>query len=347
MVDLDSDPTKLIEIVEIGKQLLITRGALTTFSIANDVAKYFAIIPAMFAVAYPGLDTLNIMRLSSPNSAILSAIIFNALIIVALVPLALKGVRYRPVSADRMLRRNLTVYGLGGLIAPFLGIKPIDLLRLPGGQDLLRQGPRHLPRPRPRVHLPHVRRRSAQDHTGERPEHPREDHQVLAGPVHLRRRPDPGNLPRLHAHRIRPVGHRPHRRDHPAPGPGPLPRGRRTTAPRPSASRPPTNSAPPRRPGCAAAPSSAAWAPSPRSATTPCTTACTTPCRTPRSSPNSSARPAPTTSSWPGRPCPTPRTRIDPHPEPELTLAPAQLPFPGPVRELSTGVACRTAVSAY
>ncbi|MCZ0992992.1 potassium-transporting ATPase subunit KdpB [Streptomyces noursei] len=128
MVDLDSNPTKLIEIVEIGKQLLITRGALTTFSIANDVAKYFAIIPAMFAVAYPGLDTLNIMRLSSPNSAILSAIIFNALIIVALVPLALKGVRYRPVSADKMLRRNLAVYGLGGLIAPFIGIKIIDLL---------------------------------------------------------------------------------------------------------------------------------------------------------------------------------------------------------------------------
>ncbi|WP_406707920.1 potassium-transporting ATPase subunit KdpB [Streptomyces halobius] len=128
MVDLDSNPTKLIEIVEIGKQLLITRGALTTFSIANDVAKYFAIIPAMFAVAYPGLDTLNIMRLSSPNSAILSAVIFNALIIVALVPLALKGVRYRPVSADRMLRRNLGIYGLGGLIAPFIGIKIIDLL---------------------------------------------------------------------------------------------------------------------------------------------------------------------------------------------------------------------------
>ncbi|MFG2291615.1 potassium-transporting ATPase subunit KdpB [Streptomyces sp. NPDC048595] len=128
MVDLDSNPTKLIEIVEIGKQLLITRGALTTFSIANDVAKYFAIIPAMFAVAYPGLDTLNIMRLASPNSAILSAIIFNALIIVALVPLALKGVQYRPVSADKMLRRNLAVYGLGGLIAPFIGIKLIDLL---------------------------------------------------------------------------------------------------------------------------------------------------------------------------------------------------------------------------
>ncbi|MFJ3905782.1 potassium-transporting ATPase subunit KdpB [Streptomyces sp. NPDC090025] len=128
MVDLDSNPTKLIEIVEIGKQLLITRGALTTFSIANDVAKYFAIIPAMFAVAYPGLDTLNIMRLASPESAILSAVVFNALIIVALVPLALKGVRYRPSSADKMLRRNLAVYGLGGLIAPFVGIKIIDLL---------------------------------------------------------------------------------------------------------------------------------------------------------------------------------------------------------------------------
>ncbi|MFE7547240.1 potassium-transporting ATPase subunit KdpB [Streptomyces gardneri] len=128
MVDLDSDPTKLIEIVEIGKQLLITRGALTTFSIANDVAKYFAIIPAMFAVAYPSLDKLNIMGLASPESAILSAVIFNALIIIALVPLALKGVRYRPSSADSMLRRNLGIYGLGGLIAPFIGIKIIDLL---------------------------------------------------------------------------------------------------------------------------------------------------------------------------------------------------------------------------
>ncbi|HET6358031.1 potassium-transporting ATPase subunit KdpB [Streptomyces sp.] len=128
MVDLDSNPTKLIEIVEIGKQLLITRGALTTFSIANDVAKYFAIIPAMFAVAYPGLDKLNIMNLASPESAILSAVIFNALVIIALVPLALKGVQYRPMSADRMLRRNLGIYGLGGLIAPFIGIKLIDLL---------------------------------------------------------------------------------------------------------------------------------------------------------------------------------------------------------------------------
>ncbi|MGW8377238.1 potassium-transporting ATPase subunit KdpB [Streptomyces sp. ODS28] len=128
MVDLDSNPTKLIEIVEIGKQLLITRGALTTFSLANDVAKYFAIIPAMFAVAYPGLDKLNIMHLASPQSAILAAVIFNALIIVALVPLALRGVRYRPLSADRMLRRNLARYGLGGLIAPFLGIKLIDML---------------------------------------------------------------------------------------------------------------------------------------------------------------------------------------------------------------------------
>ncbi|MEU9165947.1 potassium-transporting ATPase subunit KdpB [Streptomyces sp. NPDC048424] len=128
MVDLDSNPTKLIEIVEIGKQLLITRGALTTFSIANDVAKYFAIIPAMFAVVYPGLDKLNVMGLSSPNSAILSAVIFNALIIIALVPLALKGVQYRPTSADKMLRRNLGIYGLGGLVAPFIGIKIIDML---------------------------------------------------------------------------------------------------------------------------------------------------------------------------------------------------------------------------
>ncbi|MFB6903910.1 potassium-transporting ATPase subunit KdpB [Streptomyces bacillaris] len=128
MVDLDSDPTKLIEIVEIGKQLLITRGALTTFSIANDIAKYFAIIPAMFAVAYPSLDRLNIMGLSSPESAILSAVVFNALIIVALVPLALRGVRYRPASADRMLRRNLGLYGVGGIVAPFIGIKLIDLL---------------------------------------------------------------------------------------------------------------------------------------------------------------------------------------------------------------------------
>ncbi|OKH93482.1 potassium transporter KtrB [Streptomyces uncialis] len=128
MVDLDSNPTKLIEIVEIGKQLLITRGALTTFSIANDVAKYFAIIPALFAAVYPGLDTLNIMRLSSPDSAILSAVVFNAVVIIALVPLALKGVRYRPVSADKLLRRNLGIYGLGGLIAPFIGIKVIDMI---------------------------------------------------------------------------------------------------------------------------------------------------------------------------------------------------------------------------
>lgn len=128
MVDLDSNPTKLIEIVEIGKQLLITRGALTTFSIANDVAKYFAIIPAMFAGVYGGLDALNIMRLSTPESAILSAVVFNALIIVALIPLALRGVRYTPSSASAMLRRNLAVYGIGGLVAPFLGIKLIDLL---------------------------------------------------------------------------------------------------------------------------------------------------------------------------------------------------------------------------
>jgi K+-transporting ATPase ATPase B chain len=127
MVDLDSDPTKLIEIVEIGKQLLITRGSLTTFSIANDVAKYFAIIPAMFVVVFPGLHVLNVMGLHSPESAILSAIIFNALIIVALIPLALRGVRYTPSSASQMLRRNLYIYGLGGLVAPFIGIKLIDL----------------------------------------------------------------------------------------------------------------------------------------------------------------------------------------------------------------------------
>ncbi len=128
MVDLDSDPTKLIEIVEIGKQLLITRGALTTFSITNDIAKYFAIIPAMFAAVYPGLDTLNVMRLHSPGSAILSAVIFNALVIIALIPLALRGVRYRPSSASALLRRNLWIYGLGGIIVPFAGIKLIDLL---------------------------------------------------------------------------------------------------------------------------------------------------------------------------------------------------------------------------
>ncbi|HWF42910.1 MAG TPA: potassium-transporting ATPase subunit KdpB [Acidothermaceae bacterium] len=128
MVDLDSNPTKLIEIVEIGKQLLITRGALTTFSIANDIAKFFAIIPAMFAVVYPGLDKLNVMRLHSPQSAILSAVIFNALIIVALIPLALRGVRYRPSSATAMLRRNLYLYGVGGIVLPFVGIKLIDLI---------------------------------------------------------------------------------------------------------------------------------------------------------------------------------------------------------------------------
>ncbi|MFJ6479745.1 MULTISPECIES: potassium-transporting ATPase subunit KdpB [unclassified Streptomyces] len=128
MVDLDSNPTKLIDIVEIGKQLLITRGALTTFSITNDVAKYFAIIPAMFTAAYPGLEALNIMGLHSPLSAITSAIIFNALIIIALIPLALRGVRYKPASAHDLLRRNLAVYGLGGLILPFIGIKAIDLV---------------------------------------------------------------------------------------------------------------------------------------------------------------------------------------------------------------------------
>ncbi len=128
MVDLDSDPTKLIEIVEIGKQLLITRGALSTFSIANDIAKYFAIIPAMFVALFPGLDLLNVMRLHSPQSAILSAVIFNAIIIVVLIPLALRGVQYTPSSASKLLSRNLYLYGLGGIVAPFVGIKLIDLV---------------------------------------------------------------------------------------------------------------------------------------------------------------------------------------------------------------------------
>jgi K+-transporting ATPase ATPase B chain len=127
MVDLDSDPTKLIEIVEVGKQMLITRGALTTFSIANDVAKYFAIIPAMFVVSLPALGAINIMRLSNPHSAILSAVIFNALVIIALIPLALRGVRYRAIGAGALLSRNLLIYGLGGVVAPFIGIKAIDL----------------------------------------------------------------------------------------------------------------------------------------------------------------------------------------------------------------------------
>ena len=128
MVDLDSNPTKLIEVVEIGKQLLMTRGALTTFSIANDVAKYFAIIPAMFSGVLPVLDRLNVMNLSTPRTAILSAVIFNALVIIALVPLALRGVRFRAEGADAVLRRNLLVYGLGGIIVPFVGIKAIDVV---------------------------------------------------------------------------------------------------------------------------------------------------------------------------------------------------------------------------
>ena len=128
MVDLDSSPTKLIDIVRIGKQLLMTRGSLTTFSIANDVAKYFAIIPALFLGLYPGLEALNIMNLHSPQSAILSAIIYNALIIIALIPLALKGVKYREVPAGKLLSHNLLIYGLGGLIAPFIFIKIIDVI---------------------------------------------------------------------------------------------------------------------------------------------------------------------------------------------------------------------------
>lgn len=128
MVDLDSNPTKLIEIVEIGKQLLITRGTLTTFSVANDVAKYFAILPAAFLGIYPALGVLNVMKLATPQSAILSAVIFNALIIVALIPLALRGVKYRPLGASALLRNNLLIYGLGGVIVPFIGIKAIDML---------------------------------------------------------------------------------------------------------------------------------------------------------------------------------------------------------------------------
>ena len=128
LIDLDSDPTKLIEIVMVGKQLLISRGALTTFSIANDVAKYFAILPALFVASYPGLAVLDVMGLGSPQSAILSAIIFNALVIVALIPIALKGVRFAPASASTLLGRNLLVYGLGGLIVPYIGIKAIDMI---------------------------------------------------------------------------------------------------------------------------------------------------------------------------------------------------------------------------
>jgi len=127
MVDLDSNPTKLIEVVETGKQMLMTRGSLTTFSIANDIAKYFAIVPAAFVTTYPQLAALNIMGLTSPNSAVLSAVIFNALIIIFLIPLALKGVKYRPVGAALLLRRNLLIYGLGGVIVPFIGIKIIDM----------------------------------------------------------------------------------------------------------------------------------------------------------------------------------------------------------------------------
>jgi len=128
MVDLDSNPTKLIEIVETGKQMLMTRGSLTTFSIANDVAKYFAIIPAAFVTTYPGLGALNVMRLATPSSAILAAVIFNALIIIALVPLALRGVKYRAIGANVLLRNNLLIYGLGGIVIPFIGIKLIDMI---------------------------------------------------------------------------------------------------------------------------------------------------------------------------------------------------------------------------
>jgi K+-transporting ATPase ATPase B chain len=128
MVDLDSNPTKLIEVVEIGKQMLMTRGALTTFSVANDVAKYFAIIPAMLVATFNVIEPLNVMKLKSPQSAILSAVIFNALIIIALIPLALRGVKFRPLGAKAILQRNLVIYGLGGVIIPFIGIKLIDIV---------------------------------------------------------------------------------------------------------------------------------------------------------------------------------------------------------------------------
>jgi K+-transporting ATPase ATPase B chain len=128
MIDLDSNPTKLLEVIEIGKQLLITRGSLTTFSIANDVAKYFAIIPAMLMVTFPAIAPLNIMRLHNPDSAILSAVIFNALIIIALIPLALRGVAFKPIGALAILQRNLLIYGFGGVVIPFVGIKIIDVI---------------------------------------------------------------------------------------------------------------------------------------------------------------------------------------------------------------------------
>ena len=131
MVDLDSDPTKILEVVEIGKQLLITRGALTTFSIANDIAKYFAIIPAMFTLVIPQMDLLNIMNLATPLSAILSALIFNAIIIPCLIPIAMRGVKYKPMGAQKMLAKNMAIYGVGGVIVPFIGIKLIDILVAP------------------------------------------------------------------------------------------------------------------------------------------------------------------------------------------------------------------------
>ena len=131
MVDLDSDPTKILEVVEIGKQLLITRGSLTTFSVANDIAKYFAIIPAMFTMVIPQMEILNIMHLSTPFSAILSALIFNAVIIPCLIPIAMRGVKYKPMRSEKMLIKNIGIYGLGGIIVPFIGIKLIDLIVTP------------------------------------------------------------------------------------------------------------------------------------------------------------------------------------------------------------------------
>ena len=213
MVDLDSNPTKLIEIVEIGKQLLITRGSLTTFSIANDVAKYFAIIPAMFAGVFPGLDRLNVMHLESPQSAILSAVVFNALIIIGLIPLALRGVRYTPSDASAMLRRNLAIYGLGGIVAPFVGHQAHRPRRLRSSPASAERHPPHvLPdrlsvRPAAVGVAAHV----ARPDRPPRPRLPPGAHRPGPGglPVRRRRLPRPARRPghRLRAHR--PVLHRP------------------------------------------------------------------------------------------------------------------------------------------
>jgi len=268
MVDLDSDPTKLIEIVEVGKQMLITRGALTTFSIANDVAKYFAIIPAIFVVSLPALGAMNIMGLANPRSAILSAVIFNALIIIALVPLALRGVKYRPIGASRLLQRNLLIYGLGGVVAPFIGIKIIDLLITAIGPRVSQRHQRHALRNPPRhrldraVHDPAGARLSAGRHwrgtrcfplSGRRqpctgPKRPG-DRLGLArpglrqGPVFCTRarpRPAAAMTPRL---RPAPTMGRSTRTS-----PSASPATRRPSGPRPATSRSPTTPSPPLAP---------------------------------------------------------------------------------------------------